>query len=264
MKAKAALCGLVVSLCLVVTVQADLITFNEIDRLDKPPGADGGRGIAFTDGRMFFGDSSTIYELDPDTGDVLNSFAPGVGFTIGLAGDDASGLLYLAECCGNTLYKIDPDTESIVGTLTVGTTNMQGLAIQGDKLYAASNDAYRVYEFDLASGDTLRSFDISAYVPGGFGNVQGVEVFWDTVFVNLDDAGTYLELHEFSLADFSHIGVGYSGYRAAASGYDGQYFWLDEENIGPDGLIKFQPIPEPATAALLLMGGLVCVLRRPR
>jgi hypothetical protein len=263
MKAKAALCGLVMGLCLIASAQAGLITFNEVDRLDKPPGTEYGRGLAFAGGRMFFGDSSTIYELDPDTGSVLNSFSPGVGYTIGLAGDDASGLLYLADCCGNTLYKIDPDTESIVGTLTVGTTNMQGLAIQGDKLYAASNDMWRVCEFDLETGGTLRSFDISAYLPGGFGNVQGIEVFWDTLFVNLDDAGNYLELHEFSLADLSHIGVGYTGYRAAASAYDGQYFWLDEEGIGSDGLIKFQPIPEPATA-LLLIGGLACLLRRPR
>ena len=262
MKSKAALYALVGSLCLAVTAQAGLITFNEVDRLDKPPGTESGRGIAFVNGRMFFGDSSTIYELDPSNGNVLNSFAPGVGYTIGLAGDDAAGLLYLADCCGSTIYRIDPDVGNIVGSYDVATDNMQGLAIHGDRLYAASNNDHRVYEFDLATGGTLRSFDVSAWAQ--YGNVQGVEVFWDTVFVNIDDAGSALELHEFSLSDFTHLGVGYSGQRAAGSAYDGEFFWLDEEHVGPDGLIKFEVIPEPATAGLLLVGGLVCMLRRRR
>jgi outer membrane protein assembly factor BamB len=241
------------ALWLAATAPAGLITFEESARLDKPPGADWGRGLAYLNGHLYFGDNTTIYEMDPVSGAVISSFSPGVGFILGMAADEASGLLYVTQCCDDVVFRVDPVKQTVVSKYTVGTTNMQGLAIRDDKLYAASNDSYRVFEFDLASGATLRSFAVDSYLPS-FGNVQGVEVFGGNVFANLDDGATYLEVHQFSLADFSHVGISYTGKRAAASTYDGQYFWLDEEGVGPQGLIKFKVIPEPATAALLLLG----------
>ncbi len=251
--------------CASTAFAGNIVTFNEVARLDKPPGAEFGRAIAFLNGRMFFGKNRTIYELDPANGSVLATFDPGVSAIIGMAGDDGSGRLYVSECCGSTLQIVDPDLEAIVGSVTVGTANLQGLAIDGDRLYGSSNvsgnEGDQVFEFDLTTGATLRSFDVGPFVNQR--NVQGVEVFLGTVFVNVDDGHTApgaLELHEFSLSDFAHQGIGYTGVRAAGSAFDGQFFWLDEQFTSPGRLIKFQPVPEPARSSLLLAALSTCAL----
>ena len=248
----------VVSACVLLAAfampaQADLLTFTEVGSIDKPPGEVYGRGITFLGSRMFFSgsDSSNIYELDPVTGAILSTINPGVGFITGLAANPDDGLLYAGSCCGSTIEKVDPLTGSVIGSLTVGAENMQGLSISGGKLYASNNNNFTIYEIDLITGNTLRSLYVGdiqtnwGFVSGG--NIQGIEVFGNTIFLNVDNASFLLELHEFSLNDFSHLGVGYYGQRAAGSGYDGEFLWLDIEEQTTNGLIKLavNPVPIP-------------------
>lgn len=242
-------------------VNAGLINLSIAGFINKPAGQDKGRGIAFLGSRMFFSGSqgdSVIYELNPVTGAIINSFNPRLGFIIGLAANPADGLLYVEGCCENVIKKVIPNSGTVVGELTVEPTNMQGLAIYDNKLYVASNGDFAIYEIDIDTGATLRKTDVSNITTGwgniDAGNIQGIEVFANTIFLNVDDAGTMLEIHEFSLTDLSHIGVGYTGSRAAGSGYDGEYLWIDIEGQESNGLIKLVPGPTSADPLLLSLG----------
>ena len=215
---------------------AQSISLVEVQRFDKPAGERSGRGIAFLEGRMFFGSRSTIYELDPGSGAVLNSFSIG-GSIIALDGDDQTGALYAVGCCGSTVTVVDPDREVVTGSFQISTTNVQGLAVEDGKVYAASNDDIKVFEFDLATQQLLRTVDLRPFFRG---NVQAVEVVGDSLLVNIDDAGSNLQVHEFDVASLRHVGVAYVGARAADSAFDGCFFWLDEEGVQQDSLIKLE------------------------
>lgn len=267
-------CACVLLAAFFMPAQANLLTFTEVGSIDKPPGEQYGRGITFLGSQMFFsgtvGGYTNIYELDPVTGAILNTINSGVDSILGLAANPDDGLLYAAGCCGSTIEKVDPSTGSVVGSLTVGAENMQGLTISGGKLYASNNNNFTIYEIDLITGDTLRSLYVGdiqtdwGFVNGG--NIQGIEVFDNNIFLNVDNAGVLLELHEFSLNDFSHLGVGYYGQRAAASGYDGEFLWLDIDEETTNGLIKLAVNPVPIPSAVWLFGsgliGLIGIARR--
>ena len=57
---------------------------------------------------------------------------------------------------------------------------------------------------------------------------------------------------------FEYMSFGFGGFTIAADGVDA-FFTID-----PPSLIKFNPIPEPATATLLMVGAAFLVLRRRR
>ncbi len=269
-----AICTCILLAAFAMPAHANLLTFTEVGSIDKPPGEGFGRGITFLGSQMFYsgnvGGFTNIYELDPVTGAILNTINSGVDSIIGLAANPDDGLLYAAGCCGSTIEKVDPLTGSVVGSLTIDAENMQGLSISGGKLYASNNNNFTIYEIDLITGDTLRSLYVGdiktdwGFVNGG--NIQGIEVFDNNIFLNVDNAGFLLELHEFSLNDFSHLGVGYYGQRAAGSGYDGELLWLDIEEQTTNGLIKLavNPVPVPAAVWLFSSGliGLIGFARR--
>jgi len=186
--------------------------------------------------------NTRIFELDPETGNIIQITRPAINTIIGLAANPADGLLYVATCCGPTIYKVDPDTGLVVGSVILEHTNLQGLAIDEGKIYGTSNDDYVIFEADIQSGQTLQSRSIEDVLAEfNWGNVQGIEVFNNVLFVNIDDASTSLQLHEFRRDDFSYLGIGYTGHRAAGSGYDGSNLWLDIEGQSSAALIRLTP-----------------------
>ncbi len=276
---KSRLLGVVFGLAISVfsaSAHASLIPLSEVGAIDKPTSEVDGRGIAFLGSRMFysgfsFSNYSPIYELSPDTGAIVNSFDIPDRTINGLAANPLNGLLYFSSCCGNVIEKVDPTSGSVVGSVSVEPVNMQGLAISNDKLYAADNDNYEIYEIDISTGATLRSLDVSSIPtswgnPVSWGNIQGIEVFNNTIFLNIDNAGGELEIHEFDLTNLSHIGVGYTGQRAAGSGYDGEFLWIDIEGQESKGLIKLAVVPVPAAIWLLGVAllGLLASARRKK
>ncbi|MBP7935376.1 MAG: PEP-CTERM sorting domain-containing protein [Phycisphaerae bacterium] len=109
--------------------------------------------------------SSKITELDPQTGAVLNSYAPPASpnQNAGLA-FDGSHLYYLPgpSAVYSTVYKLNPDTGAVVGQYHLPDNPYRsGLATMGDCLYTndwrSSHNDIEVY--DLATGAFVRAID---------------------------------------------------------------------------------------------------------
>ncbi len=244
------------------------------------------RGLAFLNGRMFVlegsaADQFRIVEREPaDPTIVLDSFPCGIArYGMGLAGDDASGMLYgtWSEWDGDgtsALYRIDPELQTVVEAYQVETgekwNNIGGLCIAGDTLYASATDGpyspwtELIYEYDLSTGAMLRRRNID-FLQGS--NFSSIEVIDDTVVAMINHASVDTgELHSFDLAGFSYLGPEeHSGFWVQGSAFDGTHLWLAEftDLSGPDNydLVKYT-IPEPGALALLIAGGVLGFARR--
>ena len=229
-----------------VTCVARRSSFQEVGRFDQADNVP--RSITFLNTRLFVGSgsfspsSSLILELDPsDPSVALDSFDPGIGGPIlGLAGDEASGLLYAVayetdEDGMYAVYRIDPDSQAIVGSYQVETgapdQALRGLDIAGGKLYAASSGGGHpalslALEYDLATGATLRTLDLDQYWLDA-SNTHGVAIVGGGILVGIDHGSIGSgEVHEFSLSDFSYLGRGYAPDWPAAFAFDDTYVWL--------------------------------------
>jgi outer membrane protein assembly factor BamB len=147
-------------------------------------GGDGPDGLAYCNGRMFFVTSGegepeylaeTIYEINPNTGAVINSFPapPNDGLdALGLSGDR----LYALDFTNNTIYVLNPDTGAVITSYTPGAYLMGGGTFAGTRnsLFFTGGDEEEegdtVYELNPANGAVLNSFS----PPGSAANIYGL------------------------------------------------------------------------------------------
>ncbi|MCG8652401.1 MAG: hypothetical protein MI861_21350, partial [Pirellulales bacterium] len=105
-------------------VELDPVTGAIIHQFDAPADVNtGGHGLAFDGTTVFFADliTDTIYEVDPDTGALLDSTALPPGVYDGIAAQN--GLVYIAQFATDDILVFDPDTNSIVNTLDINASN---------------------------------------------------------------------------------------------------------------------------------------------
>ncbi len=113
-----------------------------------------------------------IVELDPLTGDVLNTFAgPGLrGVRDGMA-FDGTNLWYIASDLGDAiddLYMLDPDTGAVRAKFDVGiTTGFDGIAALNGAVYLLDSFLQNdIVVFDPTAGQVVRVLDIDGVNPG--------------------------------------------------------------------------------------------------
>ncbi len=101
---------------------------------------------------------STIYEIDPLTGQQLRSFvAPGATtFATGLAFQD--GVLYLSK--SGIMYQIDVDTQDIIGTIPLPTGNIDGMAVIGAFAYVLNSSYDAIIEINIATQQVVRTLNL--------------------------------------------------------------------------------------------------------
>ncbi|MBX3438400.1 MAG: hypothetical protein KF861_12990, partial [Planctomycetaceae bacterium] len=107
------------------------VTGDLLNWIDVPaPVSHENDGLAFDGQTLYFlsGATNVLYELDPDTGDVLDSFpiTAGSGVYGGLA--DLGGLVYVLDDVTNVIHVVNPLTNAVTGSLSVAADLAGGLA----------------------------------------------------------------------------------------------------------------------------------------
>lgn len=192
--------------------QLDPVTCEVLNTIPTPePSSAGPDGLAYDGSSLFFVNSfgtNVIYELNPATGEVRNSFpAP----TCGLDALAHSGSSLFGSCYAtDTIFELDPITGTEINSFTIFNDLVGGLSYGGER-------------------GTL-------FVTEGFVNILEVDAFDGTVLNSF--AGP---------AGSSVLGLGYSDHFkflfAATS--DGKLYTLDPDN---GNVVDSCPLPAPSSA----------------
>lgn len=165
-------------------VELDPATGNELRRFVAPePISSGGDGLAFDGTHLFFLNgfgTDMMYEIDPDTGIVLDQDPITVGSRNyeGLA--VLGGLVYFLDVSTGDINVYDPSTDTVINTLDVNGLNPTVSLLQGglagignpDQLVVVEAGGNRVLYVSAATGQVVSSFtpntpDQGAYFGAG-------------------------------------------------------------------------------------------------
>jgi hypothetical protein len=127
--------------------------------------------------RLFVTDvfQNKIVELDPQSGAILNSFAPPLWSQIfnGLAFDGKT--LYFLSNDNHILYKLDPDTGAILGQTTLPSGSYQELAFLDGQVYILQMSGSSLQVFDPVANAIVSTVSITgvSFVEDGLGEMTG-------------------------------------------------------------------------------------------
>ncbi len=147
-------------------VELDPVSGSQLNQFPAPTNFNtGGHGLALDGNTLYFADfvSDTIYELDANTGSLLDSTALPTGSYDGVAALD--GLVYLAEFSLEDILIFDPVSNSITGTLDINGLNpginlSGGLGeISGPSELIATTSTDEVVFIDPITGAITSSFN---------------------------------------------------------------------------------------------------------
>jgi len=143
-------------------VELDPWTGAEINRFPAPePPLQGPDGLAFNGKSLFYFTSSgsmTLWEINPDTGAVLDADLVSVGIGSYDAIAAVAGSLWLLDYSAIDIHQFDPVTDTIVRTLDIDVLNpgvaiVGGLAgITGPDALIATQSPGAVFEIDPSTG----------------------------------------------------------------------------------------------------------------
>jgi sugar lactone lactonase YvrE len=219
------------------------------DQIRTVPLSGDGREPAPAGTRLFIVDglNSTINEIEPITGVVLNSIPtpePTSAGPDGLA-FDGNSLFFVNGFGSNMIYELDPVTGDVRNSFPAPNGGgLDALAHSGFSLFGLSFNNNTVFEMDPATGEVLNSFVPAVQLVGGisFGGSRG------TLFVT-ENFQTIHELDPFSGAVLRTffgpgpdiLGLGYSDNFQVlfAGGADGRVYLLNPEN---GRIIDFIPV----------------------
>jgi len=170
------------------------------------------QGAAYDGENLWISDSENnmVYEIDPETADIIRSFATPGSFPTGLAFD--SDYLWSADLVSDKLYKIN----SINGTVELEFASPgdqpKGLAYDGAYLWNADSGTDRIYCIDPITGLEVTSFKSPGLNP--YGLAYGGTYLWLTDVVEgklyqLDTIGNVIS--EYILAVTSPSGLAFDG-----------------------------------------------------
>ncbi len=194
--------------------------------------------------------AGTVSELDPTTGNVINSFPlpepPSAG-PDGLA-FDGTYLYYVNGFGTNTFYRLDRTTGQVVGTAVIpGLEAIDALGHSGQALYALGFNTGTIYEIDFDAATITNQFSPAPIVGGlTFGGSRRTIFVTEgfSAIIHEIDPATGTILNTFNTPNFGDVlGLGYSnglGILFASNTTDGMLYALNPD----DGAILFSyPIP---------------------
>jgi sugar lactone lactonase YvrE len=116
-------------------------------------------GLAFLNGSLYGTDAVNIFQIDPNTGNLIGQFSPGLdGAVTGIAGDPtrgAAGTLW-AVSQFHTLFQIDVATQSIVNAVPDGLSlNEQDLGYNNNELYVSETNGPGSNDIAVFDANTL-------------------------------------------------------------------------------------------------------------
>ncbi|MFC1916957.1 hypothetical protein ACFLX1_02380 [Chloroflexota bacterium] len=120
--------------------------------LDHEPPLVGGATFAGTRNSLFISgpadDSSTIYELNPETAAVINSFEVDID-TWGLGFSSSRNTLFIGEGGPLTIYEVDPDNGDVINSFSVGDAMVTALAADECVCSTVGGDVYPVNKYNI-------------------------------------------------------------------------------------------------------------------
>ena len=168
--------------------------------------------------RLFGAGSNMIYEINPDNGQIMNSFSSPVSTSGGPTGLAFSGdKLFFTDAFSNSnIYVLNPDNGSIISSFLAPSTYSDGLAYIDPYLYVLNYSLVHIYVVDPLDGTTKDTL----YPPVNIG--YGLDGGRDRLF-----ATNYNTLYELNIGNGSVInsfvaingvyGIGFTGERLFTS-----------------------------------------------
>ncbi|MCZ6703883.1 MAG: choice-of-anchor D domain-containing protein, partial [Ignavibacteria bacterium] len=172
--------------------------------------------------RLFGVALSVIYEIDPNSGDILNSFSTPVtsfGGPIGLA--FSGEYLYFTDAVATPyIYVLDAETGSVITSYPTPSFDIDGLAFIEPNLYAMDYSFSTIYVLDSQTGSIINTIYPPAPVGGGIDGGNG-RLFASDFNMNIYELNpvTGAIINSFSSVNFVY-GLGFTGERLfAADGF---------------------------------------------
>lgn len=252
---------------LVTTETGNLQRFQNVDGQDAatvPVLANFGQGhaigLAHLDSNIYMaqnGAPARIVQLNPD-GSISHTVASGIAGALGLVADPVSGHLFVSTNVNpRRILNVDP----VAGTFTTfASVNVDGMCFSGDysTLYAAWADNHLV-GFDVTSGAQVFDSGLIANVGAIDGSALGYGQFAGSAYVNTR-SGFVVEVNLSTMAQTIIASGGSRGdFVAADPTHNGDMLLTQTDRV-----MRLHGIPEPTTAALLCIGGLLAIRRRTR
>jgi glutamine cyclotransferase len=124
------------------------------------PGVDGVHGVTFDGQKVWFASGDKLNQLDPDSGETVNSITvpahAGTAF-------DGEHLYQLAE---DRITKIDPKTGRVLSSIPGPAGGGAGLAWAEGTLWVGQHRGRKILQIDPATGATLRTIESNRFVTG--------------------------------------------------------------------------------------------------
>jgi streptogramin lyase len=124
-------------------------------------GVDRVNGVTFDGAHVWFGAGDTVKALDPESGEIIGSFA--VAARAGTAFDGR----HLYQIAEGRIQKIDPKTGRVLNTIPApGHGGDSGLAWAEGTLWVGEYRARKIHQIDPETGAILRTIESNRFVTG--------------------------------------------------------------------------------------------------
>lgn len=157
-----------------------------LDR-DWVTGLDSPAGMAMTPAGLLVADAAHLRLIDPDTGEILQSFAPeGAVFLNDVAAAD--GTAYVSDMMTHSIWRLDAGGEPQLWVQDEALAHPNGLLVDGDRLLVGSWGAGMRDDFTTETPGSLLSLDLGSgaitVMSPEIGNLDGLTRVGDEILAS--------------------------------------------------------------------------------